>query len=84
MTDSPEMFDGEGARCGCMCTFDWMTDVVEVEPGTIALELVRHVTDDSEGKRMVWSGQLDLSQMQGEVTVDDQPLDFGCDTTIED
>ena len=81
--DSPEMVGGEGARCGCMCSFDWITDVVDVEPGTINLELGRHVTDDDAGAQTVWSGQLDLMEVQGQVVVDDQPLDYGCDTAMD-
>lgn len=82
-TDAPVMFDGSGARCGCMCVFDWVTDATGVEPGNISVELVRHVTDDSAGSQVIWNGQLDLSEVQGEVVIDDVPLDFGCDTAME-
>ncbi len=75
-TDAPEMHDGQGARCNCMCVFDFKTEV-PVNATTIDIVLRRHVTDEGDAAD-VWAGTLDLSAGSGEVVLDDEPLEYGC------
>ncbi len=65
-----------GSRCRCMCTYDWSTDV-SVAPGTINLELARHVSD-GDGRQVIWSGKIDVTETQGEVVISDRPLKVFC------
>jgi hypothetical protein len=75
-TDSPEMLDGQGARCGCMCVFDFALAVQGIEEAVIEIEVVRHVTDDGSGPQTVFTGTLDLGQGSGQAIVDSTPSDW--------
>ncbi len=75
-TDSPEMFDGQGARCGCMCVFDFALDAQGIEQAAIEIEIIRHVTDDESGPQTVFTGTLDLTQGASQAIVDPNPSDW--------
>ena len=79
-TDRPESIgsNGQGERCDCLCVFDWAIDVADVEPGTIQLELERHETDSAPSPHQVWAGAIDLSEVQGEIVIDPNPIGYGC------
>ena len=64
--DAPE----EGARCYCMCVFDFTVEAQSLAGGTIQVKLLRDVTDSGNGVEQIWSGQLDLSKGSGEVVLD--------------
>jgi len=72
-TDAPEMYMGEGARCSCMCVFDFALEAEGIPQETIQLQLKRHVTDSSEGVQTVFQGSLDLSQQAGWEIIDSTP-----------
>jgi hypothetical protein len=59
--DAPE----SGLRCHCMCFFDFRIELPDIPPGTISVQLYRHVTD--EGRQwLLWQGILDLNQGNGD------------------
>jgi len=69
--DSPE---GMGARCACMCVFDFGLTVTDVVAGAAPQALVwgEVVTDDDqEEPRVVFDGTLDLSQGSGRIVISD-------------
>lgn len=74
--DEPESM---GARCSCMCVFDFGLTVVNVPVGAAPQGLFwrETVTDASEqedgGVRVVFDGTLDLSQGAGRIVLDDTP-----------
>lgn len=69
-TDRPE---GGGARCSCMCVFDFELSAEGIPAGTIPLRLVREVSDWPEGSGTVFEGNLDLAAGAGFVVISDQP-----------
>ena len=73
-TDSPP---GEGERCRCSCPFDFRTEIVDVDAGSIDLVLKRDVTDLGSVAD-AWSGTIDLAGGSGLVVLNDQPLDHNC------
>ncbi|PIE17767.1 MAG: hypothetical protein CSA65_07650 [Proteobacteria bacterium] len=64
--DAPE----KGARCDCMCVFDYKTTLTGVSGGSIDIEIVREVTDEPGGAKPIWSGTLDLTRAAGEIVID--------------
>jgi len=50
-----------GARCSCMCLFDFAVDIPGVEGDRISLRVVLDVSDDDEPEEIVWEGELDLT-----------------------
>jgi hypothetical protein len=76
-TDAPQASAG-GARCGCMCVFDFTTEVEPVPAGTIQLRVVRNVTDSEVGPETIWEGALDLTAGSGNVTLDASGVDMWC------
>ena len=66
-TDAPEGLDG--ARCGCMCNFDFALSSGEIPSGEIELTLVLNVTDDSSGPQTKWTGTIDLADVYGDIVV---------------
>jgi hypothetical protein len=67
-----------GARCACMCVFDFTMEATGIPEGTIQLRIVLEVTDWEEGSGTVFEGELDLTQGSGSVIIDDTPIDYGC------
>jgi hypothetical protein len=72
--DAPE---GLGARCACMCVYDFGLTVVNVPAGDApqALLWTETVTDATEqedgGVRVVFDGTLDLNEGAGRIVLDD-------------
>jgi len=64
--DKPE---SNGGRCSCMCLFDFMIDLEDIELGRINVELYRHVyphtTSQEPRSKMVWEGELKLGKGTG-------------------
>ena len=73
--DSP---DESGARCACMCVFDFAVEVHGIPLGVIDLRILRDITDDEEGALLVFEGQLDLSQGDGAVELDGSDVGPWC------
>lgn len=81
--DAPELVEIAGqqqpARCHCMCPFDFTLEAESIPAGTIALRIVREVTDSGAPAQQVYAGQLDLSQGQGTLVVDGEPVIGFCE-----
>lgn len=74
--DAPE----RGARCGCMCVYDFKVTGEAVEAGTVTLTLNREITDnEDEPSRQVWQGELDTAEGSGRIVVDETDLGSWCD-----
>ncbi len=71
--DAPEVFDGQEARCSCMCVYDFALDVQGITEQVIRIELVRDVTDDAQGPQILFTGALDLTQGSGFEILDATP-----------
>ena len=69
-TDAPESFAG-GARCACMCVFDYTLEAVGVLEDLIQIKIIRDVTDSQDGPQVVFEGQLDLTEGAGHVVIDE-------------
>ncbi|MBN2499008.1 MAG: hypothetical protein JXR96_30745 [Deltaproteobacteria bacterium] len=54
-------------RCRCMCDAIYSVCIAGVAGGRIPVRLVLDVTDDSSGPRVVWEGEIDLDEGQGEI-----------------
>jgi len=67
--DAPEAAAG-GARCGCMCVFDYATVVSPIPEGTITLRVVRDVTDQDPPVTVVGEWAVDLSAGLGSIDVE--------------
>ncbi|MCA9620798.1 MAG: hypothetical protein KC731_17360, partial [Myxococcales bacterium] len=80
-TDAPEIVEGEEARCGCMCIFDYTLVSDPIPAGTIDLTIIRNVTDDSESPRTMFEGSIDLTAGSGEIVLDESPTIFCGDQT---
>jgi len=70
-TDAPIIYEGEPARCGCMCFYDFAVSLPDVSCGVISVKLTRDVTDDGEPRYTVWEGEIDLADGSGEIVVDE-------------
>ena len=66
--DDPENM----GRCDCMCPFDYLADMDEVEPGSVAIVLEREVSDWEEGSGTILETELDLSEGSGVIVIEDQ------------
>lgn len=75
-TDTPEVFDGYEARCGCMCVFDYSLTADPIAEDVIQVRIIRNVTDDNQGLQLVFEGELDLRDGSGSVVIDDTPSDW--------
>lgn len=75
-TDAPEVFDGQEARCGCMCVFDFALEAQDIPQGVISLEVVRNVTDDAGGPTTVFQGSIDLAEQSGQIDIDTTPSEW--------
>jgi hypothetical protein len=71
--DEPEV-----DRCTCVCVFDFGLTVQGMPQEIIAVELERTVTDAPDASGPVWSGELDLTQGNGEIIVDGTPMGYPC------
>lgn len=76
--DAPEIVQGEEARCGCMCVFDFGVSVEGIPPGVIDVRIVRDVTDDDAPEAVVYEGQIDLGEVQGSITIDTTSAEPWC------
>jgi len=78
-TDAPEKLpNGDEARCGCMCVFDYAADVTPVEGSMLSMRVVRNVPDQTPAVTVVWEGMLDLSAGAGEVVVSSASAEPWC------
>ncbi|HUU02219.1 MAG TPA: hypothetical protein VM425_12315 [Myxococcota bacterium] len=68
--DAPESQAG-GARCSCMCVFDFSIEAAGISTGVIRLQLVRQVTDDADSSGVIFDGELDLTAGSGSIVIDD-------------
>ncbi len=68
-TDEPEGALFGGARCGCMCLFDFAVDIPDVKDSIISVRVVLDVTDDDEPAQTVWEGDVDLTHGAAEVLI---------------
>ena len=69
-TDDPAVLeDGSEARCGCMCVFDYGIQIPDVAEGVITVRVKREISDSDNGN-LDWEGMLDLSEGEGEQTLD--------------
>ena len=60
----------DGARCGCMCVFDFAVDLDKISGQRIEIAIERNVTDDGNGVQRIYSGTLDLNTPSGNVVLD--------------
>jgi len=84
-TDAPEqagLLPG-GARCDCMCVYDYELDVGNLAEGTIEIELVREVTDAEAGPDTVWIGVIDLAAGHGGIVLDETEVEPWCSGEID-
>jgi len=55
-----------GARCSCMCQFDFKTDILNVTGKSVLLVVTREIFDDHyEGLTEIWNGPIDLTDGSG-------------------
>jgi len=73
--DAPE---GGWGRCGCMCVFDYTLEAQGIPNGKIQLKIIREITDDNQGPRVVFEGELDLSFESGAIVIDETDLGAWC------
>ncbi|OGQ78019.1 MAG: hypothetical protein A2289_21405 [Deltaproteobacteria bacterium RIFOXYA12_FULL_58_15] len=77
--DDPESsFLGGGARCSCMCVFDFRIEANDMPERTIHLNLERDVTDSDEGNQSIWQGDIDLTEGNGRIVID-ETASFECE-----
>lgn len=57
-----------GARCDCICTFDFGADITGVDVSSVKLTVYTDVEEEDE-KTLQWEGTLDLTQKSGTVVV---------------
>lgn len=74
-TDAPEAGD---ARCGCTCVFDYTAAVDGVPSGQVDLRIMRTVTDDYEGTRLIWEGSIDTTTSSGAVDLQNNAVGPWC------
>jgi len=70
-----------GARCACMCVFDYKTDITGVDSESAYMVISRHVTDEGE-PRIVWTGTLDIADGEGTEVVYESPPDWCSEENI--
>ncbi|MCK6592070.1 MAG: hypothetical protein HUU21_06955 [Polyangiaceae bacterium] len=75
--DAPEAAAG-GARCNCMCVFDYTISVETIPSGIIPIRLVLDVTDSMMPPKVVYEGSLDLSKGSGEIVIDPNTVEPWC------
>lgn len=75
--DAPEAAAG-GARCNCMCVFDYTISVEPIPAGSLPIRLVLDVTDSGMPPKVVYEGSLDLSKGSGEIVIDPNSVDPWC------
>ena len=63
----------DGLPCRCMCTFDFQTEIANVEPGSVNMVVRRH-SGGGANMEEVWTGVFGLDGQSGEVIVSDVPL----------
>ncbi len=73
--DEPE---GGTTRCKCVCVYDYAADISPIEPGILAVRIVRRVTEQMPPSATVWEGSLDLSMGEGQVILEDKPIEGIC------
>ena len=73
-TDNPAI---EG-RCDCECSFDFKVDVsaapkvsIGAVPTVLHLDIIREILDAKPVSRTVWSGSIDLTQISGEILIEE-------------
>ncbi|MBW2529270.1 MAG: hypothetical protein JRI23_34155 [Deltaproteobacteria bacterium] len=71
-TDAPE---ASGARCDCLCVYDFGVSAGPIAEGVVQVELVRHVTDGG-APFVAWQGSIDLADIAGYEIVDGMPSYF--------
>ena len=64
MIDNPD----HGARCDCMCYYDYSADIGNVSGTEINLSVFTDVAEN-EGTENVWEGKIDLSEGSGIIVV---------------
>lgn len=79
-TDAPQASAG-GARCHCMCVFDFEASFDLAGGGLVSIKLVRDVTDDNEPAKTIFSGQLDLSKGSGSEVLDTTDATGWCEAS---
>ena len=62
-------------RCRCMCVYDFFIEIFGLSPGVITLKLDLTVDEDTRNK---WEGTIDIRKKNGEIIIDDKPLDNWC------
>jgi len=62
-------------RCRCMCVYDFFIEISGLSPGVITLKLDLTVDEDTRNK---WEGTIDIREKNGEIIIDDKPLDNWC------
>lgn len=78
-TDKDENQYGQPNRCGCLCVFDYSTEIFDVPETNIELSLIMAVTDMGETRENIqYQGVLPLSQGSGEIVLKDYPEDLWC------
>ncbi len=73
--DAPVNGDG---RCNCMCVFDYSIEIEDVPAGSIAVRVIRDVTDDGGEPAVVFDGSFDLSAGSGAEILDDTSAEPWC------
>jgi hypothetical protein len=65
--DEPDSVD---RRCDSVCAFDFTIAIPEVTGAKAYLRLLRDVTDVQGSAELVWQGEIDLTQLAGEISID--------------
>ena len=58
----------QGARCGCMCRFDYSADIKNVTEGEISLTVFTDV-EEEEALETVWEEKINLSEGSGTILI---------------
>jgi alpha-tubulin suppressor-like RCC1 family protein len=66
--DAPEGTENDPLRCDCMCSFDYRADISSDNQDKIKVQLMRHITDESQMPALVWKGEIKLSEGSGEIS----------------
>lgn len=74
VSENDQPVEGTG-RCWCMCVYDFYIDISGLESGVIKMMLDITVDDTKTSK---WEGEIDLRKENGEIVIDDNPLEYGC------
>lgn len=57
-----------GARCKCMCFFDYSADIAGVDNSSVKLRVYTDIEEEEE-KTLHWEGTLDMTQKSGTIVV---------------